>query len=136
MTVVPYPGQVGGDMQMIAALFSKPLDPNTIRPDNCILSVPGINDPNDYTIEVNFIPYGIFIKPNIASCVSEKEEERFICIFPIKIIGSNLVYFIYIYFILYTLHNPVQQCTVCFTSWRPKRPATACCLATIANSHY
>ena len=61
MTVLPYDGQAGGDTHEIAALFSKPLDPATITPDNVILTGPGISG---YRVEVFCSPYRISIIPD------------------------------------------------------------------------
>jgi hypothetical protein len=61
MTVLPYDGQVGGDTHIVAALFSKPLDPATITPDNVILTGPGISG---YRVEVDCDHYRIMIIPD------------------------------------------------------------------------
>ena len=67
ITVLPYDGGPFDEgIPCIAAIFSRPLDPETVTADNVVLTGPGMDDPNDYSIEVRYDDYScyIMIKPD------------------------------------------------------------------------
>jgi hypothetical protein len=61
LTVLPFNTQVGGDTSLIAALFTKPLDPATVTPTNVVLTP---SDSPSYTVTYELEPcFMVTIKP-------------------------------------------------------------------------